>query len=387
MEVPANPDGITELKVDRLVEIRGRILDRDGKPVASALINGQGRPWGTNWFSSKCQFGVQNGAFSMFVAPRQDLVLLAEMPGRIGQSFPRAIVPLKSPMSIEVTCNGNNRISGLLTSGPDRTPLADRVIEFAYVSRSEDFSSFVAEDYRRWGVTIGSQMRTDKFGRYDLQVGDGEWRIRSPFDKREESSVTVSGGFQVQKDFHSDDVTLLRTTIFSAATGEETTGTVAISGIPSPSSGGGVIPVSRTPHMVEASSPAGKAFTIWDGQSDEMEIFVAPVVTASGQLVDDNGTPLPDRSIRYMILPSIPDGTKLAKRFDNGNSGQISTDEQGKFTLTNFIQGCECQVMATNDEGIEWAKQQWTVLKAVIPKTDEPIDLGQLKIASSKSAK
>ena len=117
-----------------------------------------------------------------------------------------------------------------------------------------------------------------------------------------------------------------------------------------------------------------------------MQIFVAPVVTASGQLVDDKGMPLPARSIRYMVLPSLPAGTQRTKEFSYGNSGQIETDENGKFTLSNFIQGCKCQVMATNDEGIEWAKQWWTVLKAVVPTTDDPIDLGRLKISSSMPA-
>ena len=101
-------------------------------------------------------------------------------------------------------------------------------------------------------------------------------------------------------------------------------------------------------------------------------------MTAHGQLVDENVTPLANRSIRYMILPSVPDGAKLTKKYDYGNSGSISTDEQGKFTLPNFIQGCECQVMATNDEDKEWAKKQWHVLKSVVPNSDDSINLGQL---------
>ena len=77
-------------------------------------------------------------------------------------------------------------------------------------------------------------------------------------------------------------------------------------------------------------------------------------MAAHGQLVDEKGVPpLANRSIRYMIRPSVPEREKLTDKYDYGNSGSISTDEQGKFTLTNFIQGCECQVMATNDEDKE----------------------------------
>jgi hypothetical protein len=42
--------------------------------------------------------------------------------------------------------------------------------------------------------------------------------------------------------------------------------------------------------------------------------------------------------------------------------------------------------MATNNVGIDRAKQRWTVLKAVVPKPEEPIDLGQLKISFLMSA-
>ena len=71
---------------------------------------------------------------------------------------------------------------------------------------------------------------------------------------------------------------------------------------------------------------------------------------------------------------------------DYGNSGQISTDDEGKFTLANFIQGCECQVMATNDEDKEWAKKHWQVLKSVVPNSDDAIDLGPLELPVAKPA-
>ena len=195
--------------------------------------------------------------------------------------------------------------------------------------------------------------------------------------------MTSKGSFQVQKDFHSDDKTLLRTIIISAKTQQEDRGAVDISGVTQFLQNGQLPVVSRTPHLFEATSPSGKAFTVWDGQSNEFRILVAPVVTAHGQLVDENGTPLANRSIRYMILPSVPKDAKLTKKYDYGNSGSISTDEQGKFTLTNFIQGCECQVMATNDEDKEWAKKQWHVLKSVVPNSDDAIDLGQLALSQA----
>jgi hypothetical protein len=80
---------------------------------------------------------------------------------------------------------------------------------------------------------------------------------------------------------------------------------------------------------------SGKAFTIWDRQSDDFPIFVTPVVTAHWQLVDEKGVHLANRTIRYLILPSVPEGAKLTKKNDYGNSGQISTDEKEKFTLAN----------------------------------------------------
>ena len=381
VEVEDN-DEIHEIKIDRLVEIRGRVVDRDGKPVASAIVKSRGTNWDTNSRipGSETRISDAEGHFSMSVSPRQNLAIHAEMPDKISRTEHHSIVPLRSPLNVELTFSGTNRISGILTSGPNRTPLPGREIQLHEVIRPDVFGP--SADQLRW-IVIDLQIQTDEHGRYDLQLGDGEWYIGDPFDHHgDEVSFKANGGFQVQKDFHSDNMTLLRTKIISAATQEEVDGIVHISGVTQTPLNVRYSLVSRKPHMVEASSSAGNAFTVWDGQSDEMQIFVAPVVTAHGQLVDEKGSALVGRSIRYMILPSIPDGTPRTKEFSYGNSGQIETDKNGEFTLSNFIQGCECQVMATNDEGIEWAQQRWTVLKAVVPKTDEPIDLGQLKISS-----
>lgn len=388
-------DEIHQVVVDRLVEIQGRVVDGNGKPVAGSVVRVSGKNWDLQKHLSYNEHGVSSdsynvsliseadGRFSMFVPPRQDLLFLVEGPGQVSHTQVRAIFPLKSPLNVELSFGGRNQISGLLTSGTDRTPLADRLIDLTYVSSGEQFSEFIDAEHRNWGLAIPTQVRTDKHGRYSLQVGDGEWRLKDPFKKREENSITVKGGFQVQKNFHSDDKTLLRTTIVSAKTQQEERGTVDISGVTQFLQNGQLPVVSRRPHFVEATSPSGKAFTVWDGQSDEFRIFVAPVVTAHGQLVDENGTPLANRSIRYMILPSVPKGAKLTKKYDYGNSGSISTDEQGKFTLTNFIQGCECQVMATNDEDIEWAKKKWQILKSVVPNSDDAIDLGKLAFSQA----
>ncbi len=378
-------DEIHQVVVDRLVEIQGHVVDDNGKPVAGSVVRASGKYWDPQkpFSYNGSLISEADGRFSMFVPPRQDLLLLVEGSGQVSRTQVRAILPLKSPLNVELSFGGRNQISGLLTSGPDRTPLADRVIDLSYVSSAEQFSEFIGAEHRNWGLAIPTQVRTDEHGRYSLQVGDGEWRLKDPFKKREESSITVKGGFQVQKDFHSDDKTLLRTTIVSAKTQQEERGTVDISGVTQFLQKGQLPVVSRTPHLIEATSPSGKAFTVWDGQSDEFRIFVAPVVTAHGQLVDEKGLPLANRTIRYMILPSVPADAKLTKKYDNGNSGSISTDEQGKFTLTNFIQGCECQVMATNDEDKEWAKKKWQLLKSVIPNSDEVIDLGKLALSQA----
>ena len=378
-------DEIHQVVVDRLVEIQGHVVDDNGKPVAGSVVRASGKYWDPQkpFSYNGSLISEADGRFSMFVPPRQDLLLLVEGSGQVSRTQVRAILPLKSPLNVELSFGGRNQISGLLTSGPDRTPLADRVIDFSHVSSGEEFSEFMDAKHRKWGLVISMQVRTDEHGRYSLQVGDGEWRLKNPFEKFEESSMTSKGSFQVQKDFHSDDKTLLRTIIISAKTQQEERGAVDISGVTQFLQNGQLPVVSRTPHLFEATSPSGKAFTVWDGQSNEFRILVAPIVTAHGQLVDENGTPLANRSIRYMILPSVPKDAKLTKKYDYGNSGSISTDEQGKFTLTNFIHGCECQVMATNDEDKEWAKKQWHVLKSVVPNSDDAIDLGQLALSQA----
>jgi hypothetical protein len=138
--------------------------------------------------------------------------------------------------------------------------------------------------------------------------------------------------------------------------------------------------VSLSPHAIQASSAEGTGFIFWDGKSHEITMPLAPRVSLRGRLVDGSGKPAPDRSVRYIIYPSVPEGSEVPADFSSFISGSISCNEDGSFELKDVIQNCKCEILLTPDEGKEWAKQQWDVATSLCPEVSDAIDLGNLKV-------
>jgi hypothetical protein len=68
-----------------------------------------------------------------------------------------------------------------------------------------------------------------------------------------------------------------------------------------------------------------------------------------------------NRIVRYIIYPSVPNGSEVPADFSSFISGSISCNEDGSFELKDVIQNCKCEILLTPDEGKEWAKRQWNV--------------------------
>ena len=94
--------------------------------------------------------------------------------------------------------------------------------------------------------------------------------------------------------------------------------------------------------------------------------------------VQENRHPI--GSVRYIIYPSVPEGSEVPGYFSSFISGSISCNEDGSFELKDVIQNCKCEILLTPDEGKEWAKQQWDVAATVCPEVSDVIDFRDLKV-------
>ena len=318
--------------------------------------------------------------------------------------------------NIVLNFTNSNQISGLVTGGPDKhalTGVSVRLTRHFTLEKSHlwPLSAPLHLEYTRRG-SIQATVTTNETGLYEIQSADGDWTIANPvpdrtrrntsvmFAHQPENRVQLSGGIDARKDFHSDTLTQL--TIHEIR---------KLSAPPQP------LPfqslsLSRGPetiYMMQASKddlnrrkepltrllPAkpsafdyGGAYVAWDGRAKEITVESKPRSSVNGQLVNANGKAAAGRSVRYVIYPRNADGNIVEASVPDTISGQIDSDEHGKFAFDNFSQDCVCEVQVTADEGIEWAKQRWTAVAKVTPTSADPIDFGKLvvpeKIATAK---
>lgn len=377
--------------VDRLVEMKGKVIGADRKPASGARVTIQGHslmPHYSDRFE-RVRMTDDSGQFSSLAPTRHRYMVHAEMPGQFSTAFEtdllagtqNELISLFEAQRIELSFSGTNQIRGCVTFGADRTPLQNRTLTLT--RRSEPTSNWQLREPRIYSQPkrenrIATKVQTDENGCFSIQAADGSWDIEDPFEDGF-YRFAASDGFAIERDFHSDTKTLLQVNTTDQASGQPVSAGVEIWGN-RPSSSDSPQLVSLSPHAIQASTVEGTGFIFWDGKSHEITIPLAPRVSLRGRLVDSSGKPAPDRSVRYIIYPSVPNGSEVPADFSSFINGSISCNEDGLFELKNVIQNRKCEILLTPDEGKEWAKQQWDVAASVCPEVSDAIDLGDLKV-------
>ncbi len=382
-------DGI----IDRLVELKGKVISVDGKPVSAASVTLQGHSLLSNGYLipfQRIRMTDDSGKFSFLAPTRHRYMVHAEMPGQVSTAFEtdllagtqRDFISLVEAKRIVLSFSGTNLIRGCVTSGPDRTPLRNRTVTLT--RRSDVANNWRFTEPRVYSRPnaenrIATKVQTDDNGSFSIQAADGSWYIEDPY-AADYFRFSASDGFAIEKNFHSDTKTLLQVNTIDRASGRPVSASVEIWGNHRPGSSDSAHLVSLGPHIIQASAAEGTGFIFWDGKSHEITMPLAPRVSLRGQLVNGTGEPALNRSVRYIIYPSVPEGSELPADFSSFISGSISCNEDGSFELKDVIQNCKCEILLTADEGKEWAQQQWDVAATVCPVVSDPIDLGKLTV-------
>ena len=99
------------------------------------------------------------------------------------------------------------------------------------------------------------------------------------------------------------------------------------------------------PAQLVAKSADGKLATALRLEPDKSEITLtlAPAAEAQGRLLDEQGTPAVNQQLTYAVR--VPDDeTKPDSSWVNAFGGSVTTDAQGKFTLTGLVPGLSYDV-------------------------------------------
>lgn len=381
-----------EVIIDRLVEMKGKVIGADQKPAAGVSVTLQGHSLLQYHFPSfeRVRMTDDAGLFSFLAPTRHHYMVHAEIPGHFSTAFETNLLAggqldfysLFEATRIELSFSGTNQIRGCVTSGNDRTPLRNRTL-MTITRRADPNNKSLFDEPRvysrsNFAYRVGTAVHTDENGCFSLLAADGSWVIEDPFTGLP-LLFSASNGFTIERDFHSDTKTLLQVNTINKASGQPVSAGVEIWGNRRGSSDSAHL-VSLSPHAIQASSAEGTGFIFWDGKSHEITMPLAPRVSLRGRLVDGSGKPAPDRSVRYIIYPSVPEGSEVPADFSSFISGSISCNEDGSFELKDVIQNCKCEILLTPDEGKEWAKQQWDVAASLCPEVSDAIDLGNLKV-------
>lgn len=380
-----------EVIIDRLVEMKGKVIGADQKPAAGVSVTLQGHSLLADHFFpfERVRMTDDSGQFSFLAPTRHSYMVHAEVPGQFSTAFETDLLAgaqldffsFVDAKRIVLSFSGTNQIRGCVTSGADRTPLRNRTLTLtrrSETTRKWQFRGPRIYSHPNRENRIATKVQTDNDGCFSIQAADGSWDIEDPFGKGF-SRFAASDGFAIERDFHSDTKTLLQINTIDKASGQPVSASVEIWGN-RPGLSDSPQLVSLSPHAIQASTAEGTGFIFWDGKSHEITMPLAPRVSLRGRLVDSSGKLAPDRSVRYIIYPSVPEGSEVPADFSSFISGSISCNEDGSFELKDVIQNCKCEILLTPDEGKEWAKQQWDVAATVCPDVSDAIDLGNLKV-------
>jgi hypothetical protein len=320
--------------IDRLVEMKGQVIGADRKPASGARVTIQGHTLLPHHFDSfeRVRTTNESGEF-LFLAPtRHRYMVHAEIPGQFSTAFEtdllagtqNELISLFEAQRIRLSFSGTNQIHGCVTSGADRTPLPNRTVTF--LRRSDSNNRWQSREPRVYSGSnfdnqISSSVQTDQDGCFSIIAADGSWDIKDPFG---EGSVrfAASDGFAIERDFHSDTKTLLKINTIDKASGQPVSASVDIWGNrPGSSDSPQLVPLS--PHVIQASAAEGTGFIFWDGKSHEITMSLAPRVSLRGRLVDESGKSAPNRSVRYIIYPSVPKGSEVPADFLPSSADQF----------------------------------------------------------------
>ncbi|WP_161604264.1 carboxypeptidase regulatory-like domain-containing protein [Roseiconus nitratireducens] len=391
---PATDDGPLEVTLDRLVPVRGRVLDETGNPAAGITVHATGAGYG--WDAGRDQTeSADDGSYELHVPPEQIYMVTVVDEDWVADAVPGFAVHAGQPVEkIELRLRKPTRLTGRLTAEPSGDPIAaERVLVYQY---GDDLDSIAGaslknpENSRRYvRPTIVKATETDQDGRFEFLLGDGSYDIRPPRQEKAEE-FQISGQDQLAIDVtteiqkkvkligvtrhHEDNRPLPQIRLTGASqrfsgddwqAGTDDEGAFAVERLAEPT----------YVHAVNADQTLG-AVAVLAADQNKIEMRLEPTGRATGVVLQtDSEAPAASIKIHYGIR--VPD--EKNRTWSNRFGDTAVTDSNGKFVLEGLVPGWEYELnLESRPDG--------TIpgLGSVKVEPGEDVDMGRMRIPAPR---
>ncbi|MGB7326385.1 MAG: carboxypeptidase regulatory-like domain-containing protein [Rubripirellula sp.] len=364
---PAVDDGQLTVTLERLVTIRGRVLDQKGEPAEGIAVHATGEGYGWDGGRDETK-SAEDGTFELQVAPEQVYMVTVKDDDWVADAVPSFVVNSGKPVDgIELTLRKPTRLTGLLTAQPSGEPIKnERVIVYQF---GDDLDSIEGatianpKKSRRYVRPMSVNVtRTDDDGRFEFLLGDGSYDIRPP---RQETAdeFEVSGEDTLTMDVTTEiQVKIKLTGVVRNRLDDRPLSGIRLSGVSQRFSGDdwqaltdkdGTFAVERlgepTYVLATNSDKSLGAVAVLPGDQNTLEMKLEETGSAVGVLHQtESSEPAAAEKIRFGIR--IPDENN--RTWSNRFGGSVVTDADGRFRLDGLVPGWEYELdMESRSDG------------------------------------
>ncbi|WP_162006790.1 carboxypeptidase regulatory-like domain-containing protein [Roseimaritima sediminicola] len=387
---PAVDKGQLTVSLDRLVPIRGRVLDPQGEPVEGASVQAAGEGYG--WDGGREQTTTSaDGSYELRVPPEQIYMVTAASEDFVSDAIPGFAVHSGKPVEgIDLKLRKPTRLSGRLTAEPSGEPIAgERVYVYQYGDDLQSIPGAVIanpdNDRRYVRPMLVKTATTDEQGGFEFLLGDGSYDVRPPrqgtaeqFEVSGEDNLTMGVTMKVRTKTklvgtvrrQDDDRPLAKVRLSAVSQNFQGDDWVAMTGED------GTFAVERLsePTYVAAFNKDRSlgAVVVLAADEETLQIDLQRTGAAQGVLHQtDSSEPAAQTKISYGIRVPDEENRMFSKRF----GGSVVTDSDGRFELTGLVPGWKYELsLESTPEGIIPGLGSVTVNPA------ERVELGTMRI-------
>ncbi len=381
------PETLT-IQLRPLEKLSGTVTLPDGKPAVKASVQVQGRGTNQREFHQNAVTD-ENGRYALEVYSEQQYLVTARLGSLVSPIRSDVIVRIGKPVDgVDLVLGPATQVRGRVTLGPARSPVLNLHLS-AQVDRGAVSQELPrpADDRYYHGLILSLNATTNADGEYSFLLGPGEYQLSGP-PRAEPIKFTIpekDPPAEIVHDFHMErpEAGPLSGRVVDAD-GKPVPGAIVQGRYASDHArrwfgetkcddqGRFQIERSLDPLVIHARSPDGSLAGMIRSAAEEQEVRipVGPVGAASGILKDKAGNVLAGKKLTYGVR--IYMGEPGHSSFSENFGGQVTTDDEGRFTLTGLILGEEYEL------NIEIDQHSWRRVTQITAKDASPIDLGEV---------
>jgi thiol-disulfide isomerase/thioredoxin len=377
-------------------KLSGRVTRPDGKPAAGAQVILRGTGTNENSFSGLAKTDAE-GRYELPVHSEQQYLVQAFHDGLISPFRSDVVVRIGKPVSdVDLVLVPPIKLRGKVTVGDDKRPVPN--IQMSVVFKGGEVTQDLPrpEGIRKlYSLRWQAFAKTNAAGEYEFSLGPGEYQLwgapRVPHVVLKVSAEATSS--VVSNDFHmprAESGPLIGKVVDR---GGKPVANAIVKGLYAArdarrhppnlkSDEQGMFRVERSldPLVLYVHSPetgfAGIARS--EAEATEVTIAIGPVSSATGTLRDEAGQIVAGKELTYGIQVFMAEPGR--SEFSYSFGGKVTTDAEGKFTLSNLVVAEEYHLSMRVDERIS------RPVKQVTAADPQPLLLGDLQAETRPSA-